>query len=261
MSGPSIAEIRKQLEQVDFLSDETRRKLNSDSRKGVRHLLEIWDRRQHRRQALIDRFHKMNHFENDLYQKGIRQVAGIDEAGRGPLAGPVIAACVMLDPDAVLPGVNDSKQLTAPERDRLFDQIVASASAYGIGRVSARDIDRINIYEAARLAMTRAFEHMARHPEFLLIDAMKLPVSVPQLSLIKGDARSNSVAAASILAKVTRDRLMNDLDQRYPEYGFAGNKGYGTPQHLAALKTYGACPEHRLSFSPVAAVIRTEDRR
>jgi ribonuclease HII len=260
MSGPSIAKIREQLEQVDFLSDEARRKLNRDERKGVRHLLEIWDRRQRRRQALINQFHKLNHFENDLHQKGIMQVAGIDEAGRGPLAGPVIAACVILDPDTVLPGVNDSKKLTAAERERLFDQIMTSASAYGIGCVSARDIDRINIYEAARLAMIRALEHMARHPEFLLIDAMKLPVPVPQLSLIKGDARSNSIAAASIVAKVTRDRLMSDLDKCYPEYGFAGNKGYGTPQHLAALKTYGACPEHRFSFSPVAAIARTEDK-
>lgn len=257
MAGQSIAEIRDKLEHSEILSDETRRQLSCDSRKGVHHLLEIWDRRQRRKQALIDQFRKLNHFEFELHQKGIRQVAGIDEAGRGPLAGPVIAACVILDPEAVLPGINDSKQLTASSRDKLFDRITGCALDYGIGQVSARDIDRINIYEAARLAMTRAVEHMALQPDYLLIDAMKLHLNVPQLSLIKGDARSNSIAAASILAKVTRDRLMTDLDRQYPEYGFAENKGYGTRQHLAALKTCGACPEHRLSFSPVAAVART----
>lgn len=257
MAGQSIAEIRDKLEHSEILSDETRRQLSRDSRKGVRHLLEIWDRRQRRKQALIDQFRKLNHFESELHQKGIRQVAGIDEAGRGPLAGPVIAACVILDPEVVLPGVNDSKQLTASGREKLFDRITNCALDYGIGQVSARDIDRINIYEAARLAMTRAVEHMTLQPDYLLIDAMKLHVRVPQLSLIKGDARSNSIAAASILAKVTRDRLMTDLGRQYPEYGFAENKGYGTSQHLAALKTCGACPEHRLSFSPVAAVART----
>jgi Ribonuclease HII len=261
MSGQSIAEVRKKLEQSDCLSDKERLLLRSDSRKGVRQLLEIWDRRQLRKQALINRFHKMNHFESDLHQKGIGQIAGIDEAGRGPLAGPVIAASVILNPDVILPGVNDSKQLTAARRDRLFDQIITHALAYGIGQVSARDIDRINIYEAARLAMTRAVEQMDLRPGFLLIDAMKLSVPVPQISLIKGDARSNSIAAASILAKVTRDRLMNRLDKRYPEYGFAGNKGYGTQQHLTALRTYGACPEHRFSFAPVAAIAQAEDRR
>lgn len=261
MSGQSIAEVRKKLEDADSLSQEERLLLNSDPRKGVQHLLEMWDRRQLRKQALVSQFHTMNHFESDLHRQGISRIAGIDEAGRGPLAGPVVAACVILDPDVILPGINDSKQLTAAKRDQLFDQIIAHALAYGIGQVSARDIDRINIYEAARLAMTRAVKQMDLKPDYLLIDAMKLSVPVPQISLIKGDARSNSIAAASILAKVTRDRLMNRLSKHYPEYGFAGNKGYGTQQHLTALRTYGACPEHRFSFAPVEAIARTENRR
>jgi ribonuclease HII len=193
----------------------------------------------------------MNHFENEARLAGAQRVAGIDEAGRGPLAGPVVAACVVLKPETVIPGINDSKQLTAAKRDFLYDQIRGSAAFYGIGIVSAREIDEINIYQAAKKAMVRAVKQMDHQPDHLLIDAMELPLDVPQTSLIKGDARSNSIAAASILAKVTRDRLMCELDSVYPGYDFASHKGYGTKAHLKAIERLGTCPEHRMTFAPL----------
>ncbi|WP_100487665.1 ribonuclease HII [Sporolactobacillus pectinivorans] len=247
----SIAQIREKLEQAHSLSDGERNNLDQDSRIGVRHLLESWDKKQARYQGMIRKFREMNRFEDEWHLKGARQLAGIDEAGRGPLAGPVVAASVILEPDSVIPGINDSKQLSAVKRDYYFDRINESAVAFGIGVVSAAEIDAINIYEAAKKAMMLAVAQMAVKPDHLLIDAMKLPIQITQTSLIKGDARSNSIAAASILAKVTRDRLMNKLDQIYPGYGFADNKGYGTRTHLLAIRRLGPCPEHRMTFAPL----------
>lgn len=251
MRQQSIAKIREELDRSHFLTDKKRSELAQDSRIGVRHLLEVWDKKQARFQNLIRKFREMNRIEDEWHQRGARKLAGIDEAGRGPLAGPVVAACVILEPDAVIPGINDSKQLSAVKRNYYFERIKESALSFGIGIVSAREIDAINIYESAKKAMMLAVSEMGVEPDHLLIDAMKLPLNIPQTALIKGDARSNSIAAASILAKVTRDRLMDKLDKVYPGYGFAVNKGYGTREHLSAIKKLGPCPEHRMTFAPL----------
>jgi ribonuclease HII len=251
MRRRSITEIKEQLSTAETLPDDVRELLQKDTRVGVRRLLEVWQRRRKRQQRAIEQFRRLNVFEEKLRAEGYTAVAGIDEAGRGPLAGPVIAAAVMLDPQVMIPGLNDSKQLTAARRRLLFGRIKTYAEAFGVGIVQAQEIDRMNIYQAARKAMTLAVRRMDRLPDYLLIDAMRLNVPMPQQSLIKGDARSNSVAAASIVAKVTRDHIMEELDRRYPGYGFAANKGYGTRQHLEALHRLGPCPEHRMTFAPL----------
>ncbi|RYM07199.1 ribonuclease HII [Sporolactobacillus sp. THM7-7] len=251
MEHLTIAQWKDRLETASPLTDEEKNALSKDSRKGVRRLYLSWKKQQQLVHRLLRQFQEMNRFENKLRQKGKRQIAGIDEAGRGPLAGPVVAACVMLKPDAVILGLNDSKQLTAAKRAALFEQIQEEAKSIGIGVVSAREIDRINIYQAARKAMTLAVGKMKAVPDHLLIDAMDLPLDIPQTSLIKGDACSNSIAAASIIAKVTRDRIMQAMDTSYPGYGFADHKGYGTRMHLKAIDRLGPCPEHRMSFAPL----------
>jgi ribonuclease HII len=179
-------------------------------------------------------------------------VAGLDEAGRGPWAGPVVAAAVVLPRTAGFVGLNDSKQVSEAERERLYAEIRARAVAVGIGLASEREIDRTNILEATRLAMQRAVRAMVPVPDFLLIDAVTLPgLTLPQRAVIKGDALCLSIAAASIIAKVTRDRLMADYHRAYPHYNFLAHKGYGTAEHLRLLKQHGPCAIHRLSFRPV----------
>ena len=174
-------------------------------------------------------------------------LGGVDEAGRGPLAGNVVAACVVLDPERLPLGINDSKKLSEAKREALFPLILETAVSWGIGECSVEEIEKLNIKQAARLAMCRAIEKA--HPSFILVDAEKnLPVGIPQKALIHGDALSLSIAAASILAKVTRDRQMLELDRRYPQYGFARHKGYGTKEHMEMIRRYGPCPEHRALF-------------
>lgn len=190
-------------------------------------------------------------FETDLISRGFMLVAGLDEAGRGPLAGPVVAGCVVLKPGQVIPAVNDSKKLTAGQRDKLCTAICAGVHDFGIGIVDAAEIDRINILQAAKKAMLLAIEELKSPPDYLLVDAMTLDINIPQNPLIKGDARSASIAAASILAKTTRDRIMAGYHMEYPEYGFVEHKGYGCKTHLEALKKYGPCPIHRKSFRGV----------
>jgi ribonuclease HII len=191
-------------------------------------------------------------FEDEARRRGYRLVAGLDEAGRGPLAGPVVAAAVLLPRRFRLPGLNDSKQVEEPERDRLAVEISNRAMALGIGLASASEIDELNILEATRLAMVRALQSLVCLPDFLLTDAVSLPtVRLPQRAIIKGDALSLSIAAASIMAKVTRDRLMREYHQYYPIYNFRGHKGYPTPEHLALLARYGPCEIHRRTFRPV----------
>jgi len=194
----------------------------------------------------------MCYFENMLLGMGFKRIAGIDEAGRGALAGPVVAACVILDPEKIPPGINDSKKLSPERRRFLFDKIFISTRALGIGIVGPEIIDRVNILNATRMAMKQAFLNMGMKPDFLLIDAVKLyDISISSISINKGDERSVSVAAASIIAKVYRDDLMARLSRSYPEYGFCANKGYGTFFHLNALERYGPTEVHRLSFNPV----------
>jgi len=196
--------------------------------------------------------HDLWMFENRAREKGYRAIAGIDEAGRGPLAGPVVAAAVILDPDVPVPGVDDSKKLTPKKRERLFDELTAKARAVGVGIVSPAGIDRINILQASLLAMQRAVDDMKIQPDCLLIDGLfKIPTALPQEPITKGDSRSVSIAAASIVAKVTRDRLMQTYHQTYPQYGFAGHKGYPTPAHKDAIRRFGCCPIHRRTFKGV----------
>ena len=183
-------------------------------------------------------------------------LAGVDEAGRGPLAGPVVAAAVILDERYTIKGLADSKKLTALRRDKLFDEILAKALCCSIAQASVEEIDTLNILQATLLAMRRAVEGLRLRPAKVLVDGNRLPVlGVPAQAIVKGDALVPAISAASILAKVTRDRWCKELDAQYPQYGFAGHKGYGTAEHLAALKTHGACPQHRKTFAPVTAVL------
>lgn len=183
-------------------------------------------------------------------------VAGVDEAGRGPLAGPVVAAAVILDDLRPIQGLNDSKKLTPLRREKLYDEIRAKALCCSIAQASVEEIDRLNILQATLLAMRRAVEGLRLKPSKVLVDGNRLPVlDVLAEAIVRGDATVPSISAASILAKVTRDRWCAELDQRFPQYGFADHKGYGTAEHLAALRTHGACPEHRRTFSPVAQVL------
>jgi ribonuclease HII len=192
-------------------------------------------------------------FETEARRCGYQLIAGLDEAGRGPLAGPVVAAIVILPRRFVLPGLNDSKQVTEPIRERLYRDIVQQAVATGVGLATEREIELLNILQATRQAMCRAVEALTVSPDFLLLDAVSLPsLSVPQRPIIKGDGFSVTIAAASILAKVTRDRLMRDYHRRYPQYNFRSHKGYGTPEHLRLLARYGPCAAHRQTFRPVA---------
>lgn len=193
------------------------------------------------------RLEGMREFENKYSE--LAYIAGLDEAGRGPLAGPVVAAAVILPKDIFLPFLNDSKKVTEKRRDVLFDEIKQNAIAYGIGIASNTLIDEINILQATYEAMREAINALSTRPDILLVDAVHIPgIDIRQVGIVKGDAKSVNIAAASILAKVTRDRLMAEYDKIYPEYGFASNKGYGTAAHIAALKEYGPCEIHRKSF-------------
>jgi ribonuclease HII len=205
------------------------------------------------------RRHRMWETEHALFAEGVRWVAGVDEAGRGPLAGPVVVAGVILPPDWWAASLNDSKKLTAPQRDQLHAAICAEAVAWTIAVVPPDVIDTRNILGATHFGMRRVLTQLSQPPEVALIDGLPLPhCPVPQRALVKGDARSASIAAASILAKVTRDALLCALDLDYPGYGFAQHKGYPTPEHLAALRLLGPCPAHRRSFAPVRACVHAQ---
>jgi ribonuclease HII len=192
------------------------------------------------------------HFESAAWRRGISRLAGVDEAGRGPLAGPVVAAAVVLAPGARITGVDDSKRLLPEERQRLFDLIQERAVGVGVGIVDHLTIDRINILQATRLAMGQALGALGMEPELVLTDFVTVPgLRCPQRNLVEGDRRSASVAAASIIAKVTRDRIMEEADRQYPMYGFGRHKGYGTPEHRIALEQHGPCALHRRTFAGI----------
>lgn len=197
----------------------------------------------------------MLEYENELYEKGITLIAGVDEVGRGPLIGPVVAAAVILPKGFYHPGIKDSKKLSEKKREELYKVITENALSIGVGTVSEEVIDEINIYEATKTAMKEAINNLSPSPEHVLIDAMKLDLKMPSTSIIKGDALSESIAAASIIAKVTRDHLLMKMDEEYPMYDLKNNKGYGTKKHLEALEKYGACKYHRKSYSPVTKVL------
>lgn len=200
-------------------------------------------------------------FEAEARRCGFRRIAGLDEAGRGPLAGPVVAAAVVLPARCRLAGVDDSKQLTEAERERQYEVVMQRAVALAVGSASPQEIDRLNILEATRLAMLRALDALPVPPDYLLTDAMNLVgLAIPVRPIIKGDALSLSIAAASIVAKVTRDRMMADFHRLYPQYNFVSHKGYGTEEHLQQLAVHGPCPIHRRSFAPVGLLLQGIER-
>ncbi len=196
------------------------------------------------------RLKELKKIENEFYEKNVKYIAGIDEAGRGPLAGPVVVASVIMPEDSMIEGVNDSKKVSENKREKLYDLILNEAISYGIGISYQEEIDEINILQATKKALTDAIKQMKIKPNVILVDALTGidTLKIPYKSIIKGDAKCYSIAAASIIAKVTRDRIMREWDKIYPEYGFASHKGYGTAKHIAAIKEFGPCPIHRRSF-------------
>lgn len=196
-------------------------------------------------------------FEKELYQQGINYIGGVDEVGRGPLVGPVVTACVILPKDFKLEGLTDSKKLSEKKRDQFYDYIMEHALSVSVGIMDEKVIDEVNIYEATKRAMYQAIEKSKIKPEHVLIDAMKLEkLEIPSTSIIKGDAKSISIAAASVIAKVTRDRMMIELDEKYPMYGFKKHKGYPTKLHVEAIAKYGIIDEHRKTFRPVCDYVK-----
>lgn len=194
-------------------------------------------------------------YEKDLYKTGIKLIAGVDEVGRGPLVGPVVAAAVILPENYILEGLNDSKKLSEKKREKFYGILMQDAIAIGIGEISAEKIDEVNIYEASKLAMIEALNNLKVKPEHVLIDAMPLTLDVPSTSIIHGDALSLSIAAASVIAKVTRDRMMYELHKKYPEYHFDKHKGYPTKLHLECLQKYGPLKNYRFTYKPVHDLI------
>ena len=199
----------------------------------------------------------MLEYETELYKEGLTLICGVDEVGRGPLIGPVVAAAVILPINYFHEDIKDSKKLTEKKREKLYDIIIKDAISIGIGIVNESEIDKINIYEATKVAMKTAINNLKIKPEHILIDAMKLDLNTPSTSIIKGDAKSESIAAASIIAKVTRDRMLDEMDKEYPMYDLKHNKGYGTKKHLEALKKHGPCIHHRKTFKPVRDLINS----
>ena len=250
----TIKEIQQRLELVTDFSDPFLAEVVNDQRSGVQKAIE---KRKRAIQAELNedlRLEQMLRYEKDLYQAGYQAIAGIDEVGRGPLAGPVVAAAVILPPGCKIKGLNDSKKIPKKKHMVIYQAILDHALAVGIGIMDNTVIDQVNIYEATKLAMKDALSRSKLKPDYLLIDAMKLDVEIPQESIIKGDANSLSIAAASIVAKVTRDKLMADYDKEFPGYDFAQNAGYGTKSHLQGLEQNGVTPIHRKTFEPVKSM-------
>jgi ribonuclease HII len=230
--------------------------LQTDPRPGAKAILDAVARRRFENRAEGQRLRKLLRYERALWATGVLRVAGVDEAGMSPLAGPVSAAAVVFAPGSRIPGIDDSKKLDATARERLAWQIKETAAAWSVGIAEVEEIDTINIYWAGLLAMRRAVEGLPIAPEHILIDARRLrELPIPQQPIVKGDAKSLTIAAASILAKTERDALMHKLDAQHPGYGFSQHKGYPVREHLAALKQLGASPVHRRSFAPVRAVL------
>ena len=246
----SINEIKEILSRcsIDALPAQLKQ-WEGDSRKGVQNVLTSFRKKYERHLQELARLEEILTYERSCWAAGYALVAGIDEVGRGPLAGPVVAAAVILPQECKIEGVNDSKKLSAKKREELYDVILEKAVSYGIGIVSNERIDEINILQATYEAMRQAISKLKVAPQLLLNDAVTIPgIEIPQVPIIKGDAKSASIAAASIVAKVTRDRLMVEYDKTLPGYGFASNKGYGSTEHIEALKKFGPTPIHRATF-------------
>ena len=199
----------------------------------------------------LERLTNLKAYENELHQKGFKNICGIDEAGRGPLAGPVVIAAVVMPEDSMIEGVNDSKKVSEKKRELIYDQILEEAISYGVAIIGQDEIDDINILNATKKGLTMSLQELTVKPDLILVDALERidTLGIPYESIIKGDAKSYSIAAASIVAKVTRDRIMREWGNVYPQYGFEVHKGYGTAKHIAAIKENGLCPIHRKSFT------------
>lgn len=246
----SIREIRSRYLRADEpVSMHVMNALRRDERQGVRELHVLLKKRYLDERRERNRLDGMLNFERVLWKSGVRHIAGVDEVGVGPLAGPVVAAAVVFAPGTTIPGVDDSKRLDPDKRSTVAEMIRREAVGIGIGMASVEEIDAINVYQAGLLAMRRAVEALPVAPQHVLVDARTIPgVAAPQNPFTKGDGINFSIAAASIVAKTHRDALMEDLDRRFPEYGFRHHKGYGTPQHQAAIQRFGPCPLHRMSY-------------
>ena len=251
---PTIKEIKERLATIDDLDHPLFEELILDGRAGVQAAI---SKRKRELQKQVDedlRLEKMLAYEKELYTQGIDLIAGVDEVGRGPLAGPVVAAAVILPENCKIPGLNDSKKIPKSKHKEIYEAVLQNAISIGIGVKDNQVIDQVNIYEATKLAMMEAIGQLDPQPQHLLIDAMKLDLPISQTSIIKGDANSLSIAAASIVAKVTRDQMMEEFDCEYPGYDFTQNAGYGTANHLAGLDKLGVTPIHRRSFEPVKSM-------
>jgi ribonuclease HII len=250
LSSLPVDEIRRRFVQDgEPVSGQLLNRLRRDPRQGVRQLYDLLRRRQEREREERLRLDSMLNFERVLWKSGVTRIAGVDEVGVGPLAGPVVAAAVVFRPGTEVPGVDDSKRLDPQRREELAAAIRGAAAAVAVGLAEVADVDRVNVYHAGLLAMRRAVEALPEPPEHILLDARELAeVPIPQNRFDKGDGINFSIAAASIVAKTHRDGLMVELDRRYPEYGFARHKGYGTAEHQAAIRRHGPCPVHRASF-------------
>ena len=250
----TIKEIKEQLANIQRLDDPLLAELEQDSRSGVIQAIAKRKRDIQKRIDEDERLEGMLTYEKECYARGMELIAGVDEVGRGPLAGPVVAAAVILPKACKIPGLNDSKKIPKSKHKEIYEAVLQNAIAIGIGIKDNHVIDQVNIYEATKLAMMEAIGQLDPQPQHLLIDAMKLDLPISQTSIIKGDANSLSIAAASIVAKVTRDQMMEEFDKEYPGYDFAKNAGYGTAKHLAGLHQLGVTPIHRRSFEPVKSM-------
>ncbi|WP_105107133.1 ribonuclease HII [Streptococcus suis] len=251
----TIKEVTALLAQVDSLDSPVWSELAQDERAGVQAAIKK-RRKELEKEAVEDaRLEAMLFYEKALYENGVEWIAGIDEVGRGPLAGPVVAAAVILPKGCKIRYLNDSKKIPKSKHESIYQEVMERAVAVGVGIKDAAVIDQVNIYEATKLAMLEALGQLSQEPKHLLIDAMKLDTPIPQTSIIKGDANSLSIAAASIVAKVTRDKMMADYDKEFVGYGFAKNAGYGTAEHLDGLNKLGITPIHRKSFEPIKSMV------
>ena len=229
--------------------------LAQDKRVAVQKLLQSYHKRIEKAALEKERFYKMLSYEREYYSEGAKLIAGVDEAGRGPLAGPLVIAAVILPEDVFISGLNDSKQISASKRDKLYDEVLQKAISVSVNIVSISNIDELNIYRATQVGMSEVLLSLDVRPDVALIDAMPVEAEdIKTVSLVHGDALSASIAAASIVAKVTRDRIMEKLAVLYPAYGFAGNKGYGSKEHMQAIKNEGATSWHRRSYEPVKSM-------
>lgn len=249
----TISEIREIL--LGSPSEEFLAELEQDGRVAVKKLLQAYHKRVEKAALERERFHKMLSYERQYYAEGAKLIAGVDEAGRGPLAGPLVIAAVVMPEEFFISGLNDSKQISASKRDKLYDEILQKALSVSVNVVSISNIDELNIYRATQQGMAEVLLHLDKQPDVALIDAMPVEAGdIKTVSLVHGDALSASIAAASIIAKVTRDRIMEKLDTLYPAYKFANNKGYGSKEHMQAIDMEGVTEWHRRSYEPVKSL-------